>query len=342
MARLVDLPLRAKIVLILSGVVLAYGALDALIQRFVVYDSFVRLEERQAARDAQRVRDAIQTEVRTHALSGSYWTTADEAGRFVSGQGPDTAHASLDEGTVERDQLDLLVLCQPSGKVLWSRALKGCEETSAPRIEFHDFPNESLALSHPLLMQLDPAQPARSVSGLLETEHGHLLVCARWMLGTEGGAEPRGLVVIGRLLTPAWQASLARQTGVEFTLAPVLEALARESDRAAFDEATAGDAPVVRLLDGQHLRTLARMTDISEAPGLMIETRSRRAISSSGATALRYALVSTVAAGLLMMLALLFLLTRAVLEPLARLTAHAVEIGRTEELTHRLELQRAD
>src|SRR5258706_349467 len=234
MARLVDLPLRAKIVLILSGVVLAYGALDALIQRFVVYDSFVRLEERQAPRDAQRVRDAIQNEVRHLELRASDWATADEAGRFVSGQDPDPAHASLDERT------------------------------------------------------------------------------------------------------------LARETGVEFTLAPVLEALARESDRAAFDEATAGDAPVVRLLDGQHLRTLARMTDISEAPGLMIETRSRRAISSSGATALRYALVSTVAAGLLMMLALLFLLTRAVLEPLARLTAHAVEIGRTEELTHRLELQRAD
>ncbi len=342
MARLVDLPLRAKIVLILTGVVLAYGALDALIQRCVVYDSFVRLEERQAARDAQRVRDAIANEVRHLESRASDWASASEAARFVSGADPDPAHASLDERTLERAQLDLLVLCQPTGKVLWSRALKGCEEPDAPRIEFHDFPNESLALTHPLLMQLDPAQPAQAASGLLETEHGHLLVCARWMVGPQGGAQACGLVVIGRLLTPAWQASLARQTGVEFTLAPVLEALAQERDRAALDEATAGDAPVVRALDGRELRTLARMTDISQAPGLLIETRSPRAISASGATALRYALVSTVAAGLLMMLTLLFLLTRAVLEPLARLTKHALEIGRTEELTRKLDMQRSD
>jgi len=342
MARLDDLPLRAKVVLILSAAVLAYGALDALVQRFVVYDSFVELEQREAVRDMQRVRDAIENEVRHLEQRASDWALSSEAGSFVTGQDPDPAHATLDEHTLERDKLDLLVLCQPLGKVRWSRALAGCEDPGAQAIEFRDFPNESLALSHPLLLKLDPTRPATPASGLIETEHGHLLVCARWMLDARGGGEPRGLVVIGRLLTRTWQQALARQTGVEFTLASVLEALDHESDRAAFDAATASDAPVVRARDGERLRTLARMTDISEAPALLIETTTRRSISASGATALRYALVSTVAAGLLMMLTLLFLLSRTVLRPLAQLTTHALEIGRSEELTRKLELRRRD
>jgi signal transduction histidine kinase len=342
MARLENWPLRLKIVLILSTVVLAYGALDALIQRYVVYESFVRLEEHEAARDMQRVREAIGNEVRHLELRSSALAISSEAGRFVAGEDPDPLHASLDERALEREKLDLLVFCQPSGKVLWSRALADCEDPQARRIEFRDFPDESLALAHPLLARLDPARPDEPASGLLETEHGHLLVCARWMPGPRSGAEPRGLVVIGRLLTPSWQAALARQTGVEFTLAPVLEALERERDRPALDAATAGDAPVVRALDAHWLRSLTCLTDIAGAPALLIESRTSRAISSGGATALRYALVSTVAAGLLLMLTLLFLLTRTVLQPLAQLTAHALEIGRSEELTRRLELRRGD
>src|SRR5690242_13198387 len=235
MARLENWPLRGKIVLILSTVVLAYGALDALIQRYVVYASFVRLEKHEAARDMRRVREAIQNEVNHLELRSSAWAGSSEALRFVGGEDPDPLHASLDAHALEREKLDLLVFCRSSGEVLWSRALADCEASPPQEVEFRDLPNESLSLAPPLLARLDPTQPQRPASGLLETEHGHLLVCARYMLGPQAGAAPRGLVVIGRLLTPAWQAALARQTGVEFTLQPLLESLEHESDRAALD-----------------------------------------------------------------------------------------------------------
>jgi signal transduction histidine kinase len=338
MARLDDLPLRLKVVWILSAVVLAYGTLDALIQRCVVYESFESLEQHEAARDMERVRGAIQNEVRHLELRASDWASSSEARRFVSGEDPEPAHASLDAHTLERDQLDLLVLCQPSGAVRWNRALSGCEDQGAHAIEFHDFPNQSLALSHPLLVRLDPARLALPASGLLETEHGHMLVCARWMFDPQDDHAARGLLVIGRLLTPAWQQRLALQTGVDFTLSSVLESPAS----AALDAATSSSQPVSAGADAQGLRTLACMTDVSGVPAVLIETRTGRAISRSGATALRYALISTVAAGLLMMLALLFLLTRTVLQPLARLSAHALEIGRSEELTRKLRLERRD
>jgi signal transduction histidine kinase len=334
MLRLDDLPLRLKVVLILSAVVLAYGALDALVQRFVVYDSFVALERHEAERDMRRVRDALQNEVRHLEQRAADWGRSSEAGRFVTGQDPEPLDAGLDAHTLEREKLDLLVLCDARGRVSWNRASAGGG--------FRDFPNQQLALSHPLLVRLDPAHPETQASGLMQTEQGNLLVCAGWMRDPAQAGAPRGLVVIGRLLSPAWLEALARQTGVDFTLVPVLEALEHEPDRALVDAATSTETPLVQVVDEQRLRVLAHMTDISGAPALLIETRGRRSISAGGATALRYALVSTIAAGLLMMLTLLFLLTRTVLRPLAQLTNHAVAIGRSEELMRKLELQRRD
>jgi signal transduction histidine kinase len=336
--RLHDLPLRQKVVLILTVVVLGYAALDGLIQRYVVYESFVRLEQREAARDMERVRAALRNEESHLQQRALDWATSDEVGRFVAGADQDGAHASLDEHTLARNKLDLLVLCRPSGAVAWGRAISGCEDKDSQRIEFHDFPNESLSLSHPLLLKLDPADPAKTASGWMETEHGRLLVCARWLLDVHGGGRGRGFVVLGRLFTPAFHKSLEEQTGVEFTLRAVLEAEAGPE----LDAATASMNPVVSELDAQWLRVLATLPDINQGSALLVETRSARELSSSGATALRYALLSTVAAGLLMMLALLFLLTRTVLRPLAQLTAHALAIGRSEELTRKLDLARTD
>ncbi len=340
--RLESLPLRGKIVLILSVVVLFYATLDGLVQRFVVYESFERLESREAARDMERVRDAIKNEVQHLEVRAWDWATSVEVGRFVGGVDQDGAHANLDEHTLSRNKVDALMLVQPSGKVVWYRGSSDSQAEQPDAISFHDFPTESLSLAHPLLARLDPGDPQKPSSGLMKTEHGTLLVCARWLLDEHGRPPARGFVIIGRLLSPSFTQALEEQTGVEFTITPVTEALGREPDREALDLATASGEPVVRAVDGQSLRTLATLSDIGGAPALLLESRSGRAITASGTSALRYALLSTVAAGLLMMLALLFLLQRAVLAPIATLTAHAVEIGRGEELTRKLQLDRSD
>jgi signal transduction histidine kinase len=67
-----------------------------------------------------------------------------------------------------------------------------------------------------------------------------------------------------------------------------------------------------------------------------------RPITAKGSVAVRYALVSTIAAGLLLMLVLLNLVQRTVLLPLGELTAHAVAIGRSEDFTKRIRSDRED
>jgi signal transduction histidine kinase len=90
------------------------------------------------------------------------------------------------------------------------------------------------------------------------------------------------------------------------------------------------------------MRAYQTLSDIRQAPALLLRVEIPREITATGATAVRYGLFSTVAAGLLMILVLLMMLQRTVVAPIVRLTEHAVEIGRREDFTRKLELARGD
>src|SRR5262245_23682556 len=78
------------------------------------------------------------------------------------------------------------------------------------------------------------------------------------------------------------------------------------------------------------------------SPALLVRADVPRDISRKGATAIDYALVSTIAAGFLLLLVLLGVLRKTVLDPIGRLTRHVVEIGRTDDMSARLRLERND
>ena len=209
-------------------VVLAYGALDALIQRFVVYDSFVRARAARgrarhaarARRDRERGAAPRAARLRLGALRRGRQLRRGRGSRSGARQ-PRRAHARA-------RKLDLLVLCQPSGKVLWSRALKGCEDPGAhadrvPRLPQREPGARAPAAAAARSRRSRPWPPAACSKNRARAPAGVRALD----VGPEAGAQAAGLVVIGRLLTPAWQEALARQTGVVFTLSPVLEALNR-------------------------------------------------------------------------------------------------------------------
>jgi len=328
--------LRATIIMILAAVVLVYAVVDAAVQRFIVYPSFERLEEQSAERDLERVREAFASELAHLELRGWDWTRLAEVTALVDGRS--TRRNPLDMQVLAQNRVHLLMVCGSDGRVLWGGTTRDPGAELPEYARFRDFPMERLAASHPLLAQL-PVGGREVVSGLMKTEHGAMLVCAR-RFATPAGSQ--GSVLMGRLLSKAYVDGLARQTGVAFSLRPVEDAPSDADARRAFEEATATGLPVLRALGSEELEASLSLVDLQHAPIAVIEARVDRAIARRGTRAMQYALSSTLAAGLLMMLVLLFLLQRAVLKPIDLLTRHAVEVGRTDALSRRLKSARTD
>jgi len=343
--------LRSKIVLITTIVVTAYAGLDHAIQRGTVSPSFEALERDEAREDLARIVGALQNEIAHLDVRCRDWATWDDTWNFVQHPDEHYVRSNLGPAALAAGNIDLLYICDPTGRVVWGRI----HDVAADRdLSLRDLPRESLAPNHPFLVDcdvprgevLDPRTGERAlrgtISGLVVTEAGPLLVSCRPILTSAGEGPVRGTVILGRLLSDRLVAELGERTAVDFDRW-TLDGLRRETgDPELVDEITASGGAVLRERDDDLLWVYGTFPDIDARPALVLRANVARNISARGAESVRYSLLSTLGSGCLLLLVLLTALQRAVVAPLERLTRHAVEIGKTDDSDARLNLDRSD
>ncbi|MFN0008514.1 MAG: CHASE4 domain-containing protein [Planctomycetota bacterium] len=330
--------LRSKIVLILSGVVLLFAGLDHAIQKTVVFDSFVRLEEDEAKKDLNRVLQALEGEIRHLDQRCDDWAAWDDTWRFVDKPNQEYITSNLGPEGFAKSQINLLYVCDAGNedfvRVVWGRILDPDEDNRS--ITLRELPGEELSKSHALI------QASGRPGGIWMTEQGPMLVSSRPILDSQRRGPSRGTVILGRFVSQAFVKELGDRTRVPFHVWPIESESLPPEERTVLDEVTASSEFVVREQDGEVLHVRTTFPDMKAAPALLIRADVKRNITGDGRTSVQYALISTVAAGLLILLVLLGLLQRTVLRPLAIVTRHAVEIGKSDETFRKLELQRTD
>ena len=324
--------LRSKIVLILAVAAVLYAALDVLLLDRMIARPFDVLEEVEARDDVERVRtglagmcDDLQLRARTLASGADARRLVEEGAG--AGTDPDAA------GRLASAGLDLLYLCAPDGTVAWGRIQ---DPESGASIRLREFPNGALDPFHPILVGRDE-EPA--AAGLFTTEEGPMLLARAEI---PGPTHSSGSVVVGRFFDEVLRGELNRRTGVRVDLWPVDWPALPPRAVDLRDRITSSAEPLVDEVDAETLHLYATLDDLRGRPTLMLRAAFPRPISVSGQRIFRFALLSTVATALLLLLVLLRLLNRIVIRPLATLTRHTVDIGRTEDMSARVEMERGD
>ena len=340
-----SLSLRAKIVLILSAVVVAYAVSDHLIQQLLVQRSFVALEEARAMREVRRVLAAVDSETEHLALRCDEWAARKDVWDFVTGGDPGFERRNLTDEALGRSGLDLILLCGDGddrhAPVLWRR-VRG---PRGEQLELRDFPSGALPREHPLLAAREPGpgQPARpGPTGIVMTEAGPMIAASRPIRAAGGDGAPGGTVIVGRFLGGEMIELLVGRTLVDISLWTLGDPALPAPEREVFAELRGSFGPVIRIREDQPIHVYATLQDVRKVPVVLARIDVAREISARGAEATRWALLSTFAAGVVILLVLLLVLQRTVIEPLQRLTEHAVEIGRSEDFSRKLGLGRDD
>ena len=337
--------LRSKIILILSLVVTLYALFDNGALRMVAKDQFADLEFLQAELARKRAYSVYQQEERSLLQTGRVWAGREEIRTMVDGisaPGSGLAEHALDDSGV-----DVLYVCDASGRVLWGRIVDAHtgEAISLPR----SLPSEALSGSHPLLNVL---REEDSVSGTMTTERGPLLVTSTPIRGADGTALPpssnerfrralHGYVVLGRFLDDELRNSIFEASGVRLEIKEAEDLGQEERDIVA--RLTSKEAESVpRYPDDEQLEMFWSILDLRTGEPLVFVATMDRPITALGRRVVDYALVSTAASMVLILFVLLRLLQRIVLRPLSTLTDKAVEIGKTDDSTIRVGLERDD
>lgn len=339
--------LRAKIVLIVTLVVTLYAIADHALQRSTLLPSFAELERIEALEDVQRATEALQAEIEFLDAACRDHATGKAVYEFVTRDDPEKRREfvaeSLGGDAMRLYELDLLYVVDGDANVLWGEIRdwrKGAE------IALRDLPKERLSRNHAYLVASnvprghEPGAQRGYIAGLVQTEHGPMLLSARPILPSDGGASGAvgGTMLMGRFVNEALVAEMSRRTRVQMEVWSLESPDLPQAERAVLPEVTSSGKPVVVERGDEQLDVYTTFSDMRAAPALLVRAKVARDIYAHGRGAVRYAMISTIAAGMLLLLVLVSALQRTILTPIARLTRHAVYIGQSEDSTAKLDM----
>lgn len=326
--------LRFKVLLFVIVVSMSFVAASWLVQRAIMQPEFARLEGREADGDLQRVREALRRDLDALSRSANDYAAWDDTYAYVRKPNAQFEGANLVVETYANFNLDLLAILRTDGSLVWGKA------RSAEGGHLIDAPEVIALLSRRQRSILPVLRPDSRNAGFLMTERGTLLLGAAAITTTDNTGKVQGTLVMGRFLSDTVVSELRARTGIALALHR-LDAVPADERQAMAHVPGPGD--VWRDdADPEVLHTYALLPDLENKPGLLLRIDLPRVVSIGARQATTLGTLTSLAAGVLMSLVTWLVLTRMIVDPLTRVTGHAVRVGTEGRLHARLGLRGRD
>ena len=312
--------IRLKVIALIGAI---FGILvwaEVLVERHVVMPSFAQLERADAQTAMRRIVYALDRTLAELGTSATDWGNWADTYRFVEDHNGAFVAANISDLALRQLNVNVLMIVDREGHLVQARDLDlesdqplGLELTAEPQLPA-DFPWRA------------HLHAATAVHCLLRVSRGILLLAAAPVLDGHGNGPSRGMVIIGRLLSPAVVRSLGAQAQVALAMLPPDPNVATE-----------------KVLESDSVTRVYRLfNDLYGRPVMTLRVDVPREITLRGYRAVAYASACLIAAAVIVLILLVVVLNRVILNPLARVTRHAVDLGEDPELRTRLDLPRRD
>ena len=312
--------IRLKVLALIGAI---FGILvwaEVLVERHVVMPSFAQLERADAQTAMRRIVYALDRTLAELGTSATDWGNWADTYRFVEDHNGAFVAANISDLALRQLNVNVLMIVDREGHLVQARDLDlesdqplGLELTAEPQLPA-DFPWRA------------HLHAATAVHCLLRVSRGILLLAAAPVLDGHGNGPSRGMVIIGRLLSPAVVRSLGAQAQVALAMLPPDPNVATE-----------------KVLESDSVTRVYRLfNDLYGRPVMTLRVDVPREITLRGYRAVAYASACLIAAAVIVLILLVVVLNRVILNPLARVTRHAVDLGEDPELRTRLDLPRRD
>ncbi|WP_448871984.1 diguanylate cyclase domain-containing protein [Desulfobulbus propionicus] len=330
--------LRLKVFVIILALFALLGGVDFLIQRFIVFPSFLALEYREAKENLRRISFAINREIVHLDQLCHDWAVWDDTYEFMVDHSEEFLASNLNTETLEANHFNLLLFCRPDGTIVWGFGAN----TDQQPLSFPFLQSKKLPLDHPLLM-LPASRKTNSNSGIMETTFGPLLFSTQEILHSNGSGPGRGFLVMGWFLDRTTVETLKEQTRIPFEIrypAPTGEAACGFIDQAV--TSNQDRLGLLAVSSGKFIKACASYPDITGKPVFAIQYLFPREITRKGIASMGYAAALGIASGIIILLILNITLQQVILKPIQRLNDHALTIEQEKDFSRRINMQRHD
>lgn len=329
--------LQSKVIAILAVLVGLLTIFQFAIQRLVLEPSFEDLEVRQAQEDVQRIVEALDNDAAHLRGLCHDWASWDDTYDYVVSRDPVYAEGNLQVETLDNNQLTVIYIVGVDGEVV-ARLMREPDEGEECSV-LTELPVGHLPLDDPLHAT---DSLGAGLSGVFVTREGPMLLASRPILTSAGEGPVRGTLVMGRLIDAGVLQRFRDQTKVNFALECLPMGKLGAARGAEVERLAAESDAEITALDERMNEALGLVRDLIGRPALIVRAWIPRDVTQEGAGTLRFAILSTGGATLMTLLVVLFLLQRAVVNPLIALTRHTIAIGANGDLGARLRSGRKD
>jgi sensor domain CHASE-containing protein len=230
--------LQKKILSVFFAAILFYGTAEYAIQKWILYPSFLKLENQQAIRNLECCQRTLEREAEHLSLICFDWSAWDDTGLFIRGQKDDYIKQNLMDETFDQQKFNVVCFLDTHNKLIWEKCIKFVDgeqlvETTIKEFSAEMLPQQTFLLEH--------KTPEDFVAGLMVTEAGPMLVTSRPITNAKNTPPIYGTIIIGRLINDKTMALLSEQIQVDFewwslssektrqTLQPYLSRLTEEN-----------------------------------------------------------------------------------------------------------------
>ncbi len=312
--------IRWKVLALVASLFALLAISEIYVARDVLIPSFTALEHREAEVAMRRIEFAVKRTFEQLQQAATSWGNWSDTYQFARDQNRRFVEDNLTPMGLRELSADMVIVEDLDGRILAAAAF---DLQSGRAFELDLFHAQTL---DPAFPSRDDLIQARTVSGFLRTERGVLMLAASPILDGVGRGPTRGTVVMGKFLSEEEVSRMGAQAQAKLSMsAPVRGRPLRQIVQTA---------EVTRISE--------TLGDFSGWPVVTLTVELPRDITARGYSAVRYASFYLIGAAVLVVIVLAVTLNRVVLNPLARMTGHAVEIGRNEDLTTRLNFDRHD
>ena len=312
--------IRTKMISLLALLFAVLIVLEIAVQRQVLMPSFAELEREDAETSMKRIGYALDMTLESiESMTGDWGNWAD-AYQFVQSPNVDFVNTNVTAASMKQLKVNAMLIVDLNGDYLLSSA-RIWDTGEALDLDFTA--RKALPEDFPWRKNLADGKPAR---GLLRTNRGVMMTVAAPVLNGSGSGQPLGMVIMGRLLTPAQVQLIGAQAQASL-------AMVRDHLSAGGEEIAETDAST---------QIFKSFMDVYGRPLMTFRVDVPRRITARGHGAVTYASLYLIGAAVTVLLLLVVALNRIVLKPLARVTRHAVAVGEGTDLSARLSLPGQD
>ena len=174
--------------------------------RFIVLNSFARLEEQVIQQDVERALSALSDQAYTLDTMVFDWAAWDDTYAFIKDGNQDYVRSNLVDETFTNPRLSLMLFFDNSEQIVLGKAfdLEVEKEIPVPKSLQEHLSANPLLLRHP--------DTESSITGIVLIPEGPMLVASRPILTSEEAGPIRGTLIMGRYFAASEVENLAKVT----------------------------------------------------------------------------------------------------------------------------------